>query len=542
IKKHSEMPAFFLFAVLLLGGIVGMAEKVSIVGVPETQEEAKMRGISHPPIHINGNADFANQAASEGWAGNGTAENPYIIEEYEIDANEGSYCIWIRNTDVYFVIRNCVLWNATGFSAPYGCGIVLANVMNGIIENNTVREFSYKGIYLDSSEKIVITSNNVSVSRGTYGIDFWKSHNSTISWNNISTGQCGISLYSNSSNNIIAFNEISYSEDGIYLAEAINTTLFNNKMINCGIVFGGSDIANWNTHEIDMTNTVNGKAIYYYKNLDDGTMPLEAGQIILANCTNLTVAHLNITNATAGIQLCFCRNCTIMENNLSGHAEGGILLIHSNSNTIIRNNVYENGYGGILLSFSTDNNLTENIISNSTMWCGIDLYFSTNNSITNNDVSNNSNYGISVEFSSFNIIASNLFYGNVKYAVRIAYSSTSNSIYHNTFIANGATALRYLSQGVSNDTPNGAKGVNGNSQAYDSVGGNYWYDTTTNEGNYWSNWDGNGWGTPDAYPIDGNAGASDWYPLGSPVSEFSEITLWVFAAIILLCLRRFRRK
>ena len=58
--------------------------------------------------------------------------------------------------------------------------------------------------------------------------------------------------------------------------------------------------------------------------------------------------------------------------------------------------------------------------------------------------------------------------------------------------------------------------MNGNCQAYDDVGGNYWYDNTTKEGNYWSNWDGNGWGTPNAYPIDGGAGACDMYPLSQP--------------------------
>jgi len=58
--------------------------------------------------------------------------------------------------------------------------------------------------------------------------------------------------------------------------------------------------------------------------------------------------------------------------------------------------------------------------------------------------------------------------------------------------------------------------VNGNCQAYDDVGGNYWYDNTTKEGNYWSNWNGSGWGTPNAYPIAGGAGACDMYPLSQP--------------------------
>ncbi|MEM4161346.1 MAG: hypothetical protein QW531_05125, partial [Thermoplasmata archaeon] len=91
-----------------------------------------------------------------------------------------------------------------------------------------------------------------------------------------------------------------------------------------------------------------------------------------------------------------------------------------------------------------------------------------------------------------------------------------NLIYRNNFIAN-----------------NGAgKGPIGNCQAYDSGGSNFWYASTTQEGNYWSNWDGQGWGTPDAYPIDGGAGASDWYPLNLPVREGSALPVALLGALL----------
>ncbi|MGC9060537.1 MAG: hypothetical protein ACP5JR_04820, partial [Thermoplasmata archaeon] len=47
----------------------------------ETKTET--RGTAHAPIHINGNADFANQAANEGWPGDGTPTNPFIIDGYD---------------------------------------------------------------------------------------------------------------------------------------------------------------------------------------------------------------------------------------------------------------------------------------------------------------------------------------------------------------------------------------------------------------------------------------------------------------------------
>lgn len=43
---------------------------------------------SHAPISIDGNADFAAQASSEGCASDGTEANPYVIEGYGISACE----------------------------------------------------------------------------------------------------------------------------------------------------------------------------------------------------------------------------------------------------------------------------------------------------------------------------------------------------------------------------------------------------------------------------------------------------------------------
>ncbi|MEM3445690.1 MAG: NosD domain-containing protein, partial [Thermoplasmata archaeon] len=281
----------------------------------------------------------------------------------------------------------------------------------------------------------------------------------------------------------------------------------------CGIIIDGSFISDWNTHEIDTSNKVNGKPVYYYRNQNGGTVPSPAGQVILANCTGMTVENLDVSTASRGIQLGFSSYNTVKNNNASGNAREGIFLVSSHCNTITNNNASGNSYG-IYLWYSSNNTITNNNASGNS-WDGISLYASSNNNLTYNWICNNAHCGVS-----------------------ITSGSTGNIIHHNNFIGNGATALRYLSQGVSNDTPNGAKGVNGNSQAYDSVGGNYWYDNTAHEGNYWSNWDGQGWGSPDAYPIDGGAGASDWYPLNGPVvpecSKFllvALLTLYLFGLV-----------
>jgi len=65
------------------------------------------------------------------------------------------------------------------------------------------------------------------------------------------------------------------------------------------------------------------------------------------------------------------------------------------------------------------------------------------------------------------------------------------------------------------------------------VGGNYWYDNTTQEGNYWSNWDDSGWGSSSAYPTAGGAGVYDMYPPSNPTPELSLFAV-IAVAIALL--------
>jgi parallel beta-helix repeat protein len=178
---------------------------------------------------------------------------------------------------------------------------------------------------------------------------------------------------------------------------------------------------------------------------------------------------------------------------------------------------------GIWLYSSSNIGITDSVCTGYTD--GMFLQFSSHNNISNNTISNNSRYGLFIsDHSDNNIITSNNFYANGQYAINISFYSTGNIIHHNNFRLN-----------------NGAgKGVNGNCQAYDDAGGNYWYDNTTREGNYWSNWDGSGWGTPGAYPIDGTAGASDMYPLGNPTPELSPLAviLVAFALLGIIGIRR----
>ena len=206
------------------------------------------------PIRINGNSDFASQAAQEGWPGDGSPGNPYIIEGYEINGTGYGYGIYISNTTVNFVVRDCYVHNASGvYQDPnkgipieisiYNSGIILFNIQNGILENNTMINNVRQGIYVYGCADINVIYNNLP----NNGITFSSSDDNVISNNNVS----GIGL-SGSFGNIITFNNVGREEihqcHGIYLGYSNDNVINNNTISNQRIgIF--EDTCDWNLIE-----------------------------------------------------------------------------------------------------------------------------------------------------------------------------------------------------------------------------------------------------------------------------------------------------
>ncbi len=159
--------------------------------------------IPHDPISIYTNAGFTSQ----GFPGNGTAEDPYIIEGYDITT--GGDCISIRDTDTYFVIRNCLLTGGLGYIYD---GIALIRVNNGEIRNNTIYGKDC-GVSLEASSNNIIVKNNIS-GNDNFGegvvIDS-SSHYNTVTTNFLSGNTRGVEIYGN--NNSIYLNQFAYNID-----------------------------------------------------------------------------------------------------------------------------------------------------------------------------------------------------------------------------------------------------------------------------------------------------------------------------------------
>ena len=175
-------------------------------------------------------------AKSKYWcSGQGTFNNPYIIEDLSIDLLGGSIGILIENSGAYFMIRNCTIINVAQ-NHPYG-SIKLMNTDNGAIINNTVTG-SYYGIYLQTScNNNTIIKNNV-IGNSDTGIHIRiDSHNNKIIDNTIrNNGWGGIYFYDNCDDNIISENYLE-NNDGrdIYFSTDIDqNNITMNKVLDSG--------------------------------------------------------------------------------------------------------------------------------------------------------------------------------------------------------------------------------------------------------------------------------------------------------------------
>jgi parallel beta-helix repeat protein len=373
---------------------------------------------SNSIIFINGNAALAAAASS----GSGTLADPYIIENRVIQSGHDGACIIIQNTTKHFILRNCSTNHISDITPAGEYGIQLLNVSNGILLNNTVKSNSY-GVYLFSSHNnilrlnVIINStsgvyssasnnnyliNNTAIN-GLEGFYLFYSKNNTLINNTAIKSLYGIELDNSDNNTLINNFAINNSNYGIELSSTNSNILIGNTMIfsDLGLYGSKSEIS---SHIITPTNTVNGKLVYYFANQRNITAPMNAGEVIFANCNSSTIYGIKISGENFGIRLFYSNNNTIKNITIVSPHYDGIYLLYSNNNTLTNNKISSTSRG-ISLYYSNNNTINNNNITDNSI--GIELDYSNDNTLSNNIISNNSYEGISLYNSNWNTIQNN---------------------------------------------------------------------------------------------------------------------------------------
>jgi len=268
------------------------------------------------------------------------------------------------------------------------CGIYLKQSNNVVISENAILFQSNLGVYLVDSRGIIVKKNNMTNNR--VGIYIAGSEDSIVSENNITNNErsgiesVGFRSYNNSfirnvitgnmigivlgtaDRNILDGNIVTNNMVGIELRNSEGIILRNNNMTSNRKNFhvgGGWYILEHFIHDIDTSNTVNGKPMYYLVNQHNLTVPTDAGYVAVVNSTLVTMRGLILTSNGEGVLL-FNVTKSLIENVTLSDNGFGIIMYNSNNNTIRRNHVINNFKAlGIVLSGSNTiyhNNFIDN--------------------------------------------------------------------------------------------------------------------------------------------------------------------------------------
>lgn len=380
------------------------------------------------------NYNWSKTVADNEWcSGLGTPSDPYIIGDIYMNKTGIDPSITIKNSNSYFMIRNCAIYRTGGMyfkSVSHGSlsennftwlysslmmedchditifnnkmelsGITYFKSSDNTIENNI---FVNLEILIDESNYTSILNNEFRgfsipgvVQHGSARVFIRDSNNNQISGNSIVISNAYmeyscIDLRSGSYNSIINNNiallygtQSDYRTIGILCSPYSANLIENNRLYGLGFsTYYSSDFIEKNYF---INNYVNNKYFYYYinkTNLGDADFS-NAGQIILKNCNNSIIQNQILTNATTGIDLYKCFDIMIIANDLSYNYRIGLFCNDCRNIIIYKNSVNYCRTGISISSFCT---LALNNISHCELGIGLG---GNNNTLVANFLSNN---------------------------------------------------------------------------------------------------------------------------------------------------------
>ncbi|PVX27780.1 MAG: hypothetical protein CW716_00515 [Candidatus Bathyarchaeum sp.] len=258
-------------------------------------------------------------------------------------------------------------------------------VKSGVYTENVVVDKDDLKLIGESKETTIIDGDGLGI------VVYVEANNSEIS--NFTLQNSGSSLVdsgvylNNSCNVLVSDNKLRENHLGIYVSSSSNCVLRNNNLTQNQYNFGlsGSSLQEF-IHDVDVSNLVNGKPVFYYVNESNKQTPADAGYVAFINSTNVTVENLNLTNNWQSILLAYttdsqvrtstlssnmdalwlidCLNCSVYENNVQNNDWGGVAIVNSRFCKLESNDIAGNTGYGVFLSDSSDNVLYHNNFNN----------------------------------------------------------------------------------------------------------------------------------------------------------------------------------
>lgn len=301
--------------------------------------------------------------------------NHVVIRGFCITGNRGYYYqAAVKVFGDYLILSDCVIqeneWVGIYLMSASFCQVSDCELYDNLIALHLVQSGN------NTIENCVCQENADAI------ILFENSHDNQLRNNTCSRNSfTGIHVQQSFGNQIIGcVCENGY--DGISMAFAPNTKMRNNTIRNnyANFGIGASSVSDFYC-DIDTSNTINGKPLYYLVEqsdlLFDETM--EIGFLGLVRCSNVSIKNCEFSNNFQGMVLvgtkhCLIENCRFYNND--GH---GLYSISSWANTV-KNCTLQNSFFAGIYMYTSFNNLIENCSSFDSS-AGVRLEYSPYNTI-----------------------------------------------------------------------------------------------------------------------------------------------------------------
>ncbi len=335
-------------------------------------------------------------------------------------------------------------------------------------------------IGIDMSYRNNVTVRDMQIGFAFYGIYLWNATRNTITGNTVTYNGNGIYLLG-ASQNTITGNTVTNNEIGINIESSSNNILRNNIMNNNhNLAVYGTQASHFD-NDIDDSNTVNGKKVYYLISqnnliINPSTYP-DLGYLALVNCQNITATNLEITKNAHGLLLAYTTGATITQNVLKDNSVG-LGLVASTANYIVDNDIVENTRGIQFSNSSASNTISTNNVSGNKE--GMFLFSSSQNTFFGNNITNNE-IGVGFKVASNNMFRGNFFVDNVDQVYDVSEYDTTVTMSTNMWDFSYQVGGNYWSDYTGVDV---MSGVGQNQTGSDGKGDTAYIINTKNKDNY----------------------------------------------------------
>jgi len=286
----------------------------------------------------------------------------------------------------------------------------MVNADNAHVYDNVFTDFRSWGLRMVDSDYCVIEGNHFALVNPPYYshtnhecllVDEESDYN-TVQYNTFDYGWTGITV--RGSHNDVLYNDLGSMEIGYwydYLPtqnEIVGNTMSNGLFIftstenffrdNTMDSFGfWGDTALEYRQDIDTTNTVRGRPIYYYRNANNVNVPGDAAIVVAVDSTGIKVNGIDFRGIPCSHTVIFANtDDSEVRNNQADNAHRSIYLLDDSDGNLIKGNYFDDVTHSIWL-VDSDENIIEDNTGNVYSWHAyrsVYLYQSDNNMIRGN--------------------------------------------------------------------------------------------------------------------------------------------------------------